>query len=202
MKKTGWLLAALIIPVVLGCQQAQQQKTADISRKDRLMADENMSLKNEFVQCQSQIKKQEKSIEQYRKENEGAFRKAGDAANENLKLRDEVIQNRREIEKQKELIEQFQQMLDSKDDPALCRNKIEKQKKLLEQCRQENIKIQTEADDTATFLMDQLPKDLMEQVKQLTQENEQLKTKIEELQKAEKGINEVQADANGVQAPQ
>jgi DNA repair exonuclease SbcCD ATPase subunit len=196
MKKTGWLFAALIIPVILGCQQAQQKKTADISRKDRLMANENLNLKSELVQCQSQIKKQEKLIEQYQQEN----KEMTNATSENQNLKREAAQCQREIEKQKQLLEQYQQMLDSKDDPALCRNKIERQKELLERCRQENIKIQTETGNTATFLVDQLPKDLMEQVKQLTQENEQLKAKIEEFQKAEKDINEVQTDSNGVQA--
>ncbi|MBU1259729.1 MAG: hypothetical protein KJ757_02440 [Planctomycetes bacterium] len=127
MKKTGWILAILIIPIMTGCQPAQQQKTADISRKDRLVANENLNLKNQLKQCQKEI---------------------------------------------------------------------EKQKTLLEQCRRENLKIQTDAGSTATFLMDQLPKDLMEEVERLTQENERLKAEIEGLQKAEK----VQADANGLQA--
>ena len=196
MKKTGWILAILIIPIMTGCQQTQQQKTADISRKDRLMANENLNLKSELVKCQNKAKKQEKMIEQYQQENKKMTQKADDAIGENKNLKREAAQCRSEIEKQKQLLEQCQQMLDSKDDPVLCRNKIERQKTLLEQCRRENLKIQTDAGSTATFLMDQLPKDLMEEVERLTQENERLKAEIEGLQKAEK----VQADANGLQA--
>ncbi|PKL47725.1 MAG: hypothetical protein CVV39_05330 [Planctomycetes bacterium HGW-Planctomycetes-1] len=183
MSKTGWILTALIIPILAGCQQAQQQNKADISRKDRLLADENMRLRGELVQCQNGLKKQEKMLEQYRQENKEMTKRADDAAGENQNLKRETAQYRSEIEKQKQLLDQYQRMLDSKDAPALCRNKIEIQKKLLAKCRQENERIQTEAGETSQFLMEQLPKDLMEQVEQLSQENEQLKARIEELEK-------------------
>jgi chromosome segregation ATPase len=183
MNKTGWILAVLIIPIMAGCQQAQQQNTADISRKDRLLADENMRLRSELVQCQNKLKKQEKMLEQYRQENKEMTQKADNAVGENQSLKREAAQYRSEIEKQKQLLEQYQQMLDSKDDPALCRNKIERQKKLLAKCRQENERIQIEAGQTSKFLMEQLPAEMMKEVERLTQENEQLKARIEELEK-------------------
>lgn len=202
MKKTGWVLALLIIPIVLGCQQAQQGATADISRKSRLMADENIRLKSQLVQCQNKIKKQEKMIEQYRQENKEMTQKAGDAVSKKQKLERDSVQYQQEIEKQKQLLEQYQRMLDSKDDPALCRNKIERQKELLDQCRQEKERIQIEAGDTSKFFLEQLPADLMKQIEQLTQENEKLKAKIEEFQGAERNINESQTDVNEIQAQQ
>ncbi|MDD5011150.1 MAG: hypothetical protein PHQ00_03395 [Phycisphaerae bacterium] len=77
-------------------------------------------------------------------------------ANENLNLKNEIKQYLKEIEKQKAL---------------------------LQQCQQENERIQTEAGETTSFLMEQLPKDLMEQTERLTRENEQLRTRIDELEK-------------------
>ena len=109
MKKLGRILVASLIVIFAGCEQSQQKQTSDVSRKDRLIANENLSLKNELAQCHSEI---------------------------------------------------------------------EKQQNLLQQCRQEKEKITQETGDTAKWLMDELPQDLLNQVEQLTQENEQLKAEI------------------------
>ncbi|MDD5134049.1 MAG: hypothetical protein PHP01_01400 [Phycisphaerae bacterium] len=123
MKKAGILLAiSSILAVLAGCQQSEQKQTSDISRKDRLIA------------------------------------------NENLGLRDELAQ---------------------------CRKEIENQKNLVEQCRQEKETIQQQAGETAKWLMDELPADLLKEVETLTKENERLSRELEELQEASRP-----ADAN------
>lgn len=109
MKKLGRILVVSLIVIFAGCEQSQQKQTSDVSRKDRLIANENLSLKNELAQYRSEI---------------------------------------------------------------------EKQQNLLQQCQQEKEKTTQDAGDTAKWLMDELPQDLLNQVEQLAQENEQLKAEI------------------------
>lgn len=194
MRKTGWLLTVLIIPVIFGCQQAQQKKTSEVGRKQKLMAAENIELKTELAQNKNELEKQNKLLQQCRQEIEKITNQAANDANANQKLKNELTQCRLELENQKKLLEHYQKIVDLKDIPELCREKLEKQKKLLERCRRENEKIQTEAGETSEFLMKQLPAGLTQQVEQLSQENEQLKAKIEELEKTQKEVNEVQKE--------
>jgi len=94
MKKLGRILAASLIIIFAGCEQSQQKQTTGISRKDRLVANENLGLKNELAQCRSEsrseIEKQRNLVEQCRQEKEEIERQA----NENARwLLDELPQN-------------------------------------------------------------------------------------------------------------
>lgn len=121
MKKAGIFLAVSSILVVFaGCQQSEQKQTSDISRKDRLVANENIGLKDELAQC---------------------------------------------------------------------RKEIENQQNLVKQCRQEKETAEQQAGETAKWLMDELPADLLKQVEVLTKENKELSKKIEELQKTSKSAD-------------
>ncbi|MFA5292018.1 MAG: hypothetical protein WC496_03185 [Phycisphaerae bacterium] len=190
MKRFYSLPIIFSLVVFLGCEQAQQKKTAGISRKDRLIASENMDLTKEIAQCRSEIEKQKKLLEQCRQEKEKAFQEANGINSQNLILKNEIEQCRSEIEKQKASLEQCQQMLDLKDVPALCQDKVEKQRKLFEECQQEKEKITQQAGDTAKWFMDELPKDLLKEVETLTNANAILAKEIEELKKASKDANE------------
>jgi uncharacterized protein YlxW (UPF0749 family) len=88
MKKVGIVLAVSSVLVIFaGCQQSQQKQTSDISRKDRLVANENMGLKDELAQCQKEIETQQNLVKQCRQEKETAEQQAG----ENIKwLMDEL----------------------------------------------------------------------------------------------------------------
>jgi hypothetical protein len=88
MKKAGILLAvSLILAVFAGCQQSEQKQTSGISRKDRLVANENLGLKDELAQCQKELANQKNLVEQCRQEKDAAEQQAG----ENIKwLLDEL----------------------------------------------------------------------------------------------------------------
>jgi DNA repair exonuclease SbcCD ATPase subunit len=192
MKNTSRSLVVFIILILLGSPQTQQNTAAETSKRDRLLADENISLTRELAQCRSEMEKQKKLLEQYQQENKKITQKAVNDTNTIRNLENELSKCRNELINQGKQLEQCQQMVDLKDVPLLCRDKVEKVKKQLEQCRRENERIQTEAGETSEFLMKQLPADLTKQVEQLSQENEQLKARIEELEKAQKDANEVQ----------
>lgn len=185
-------MVVLIILILLSSPQNQQNTAAETNKRDRLLADENISLTREIAQCRNEMEKQKKLLEQYQQENKKITQKAISDANAIRNLQNELSKYRNELENQKKLLEHCQKIVDLKDVPELCREKMEKQKKLLEQCRRENKKIQTEAEETSKFLVEQLPADLTKQVEQLSQENEQLKVRIEELEKTQKDANEIQ----------
>jgi DNA anti-recombination protein RmuC len=167
MKRLGCILVVLIIIIFSGCQQSQQKQGSGISRKDRLIANENMELKGELARCRNEIEKQKKLLEQYQQKPD---------------LKNELAECRGEIEKQKKLLEQYRREIDLKDEPARCRDKIEKQRRLLEQCQQEKEQIAQGTGETEKWLRDELPQNLLEQVEQLTQENEQLKAELARFQ--------------------
>jgi len=94
MKKLDRILVASLVVIFAGCEQSQQKQTTGISRKDRLVANENLGLKNELAQCRSEsrseIEKQRNLVEQCRQEKEEIERQA----NENARwLLDELPQN-------------------------------------------------------------------------------------------------------------
>lgn len=81
------ILAVLLIVVFAGCQQSQEKQTTGVSRKDRLVANENLDLKNEITRCQEEIEKQKNLVGQCEKEKEEMDRQA----NETMKwLMDEL----------------------------------------------------------------------------------------------------------------
>jgi len=94
MKKLDRILVASLVVIFAGCEQSQQKETTGISRRDRLVANENLGLKKELAQCrsesQSEIEKQRNLVEQCRQEKEEIERQA----NENARwLLDELPQS-------------------------------------------------------------------------------------------------------------
>lgn len=87
MKKPGWIVVVLSIVVFAGCQQSQQEQATDISRRDRLIATENLNLRNELARCQDEIENQKTLLRQCEEEKE----QADQQANESIKwLMDEL----------------------------------------------------------------------------------------------------------------
>jgi len=79
MKKIGIVLAvSFILAVFAGCQQSEQKQTSGISRKDRLVANENIGLKDELAQCRKEIENQQNLVEQCRQEKETSEQQAGE----------------------------------------------------------------------------------------------------------------------------
>ena len=120
MKKAVCILAVLLIVIFAGCQQSQEKQTTGVSRKDRLVANENLDLKNEITRCQAEI---------------------------------------------------------------------EKQKNLVSQCENEKEEMDRQANETMKWLLDELPKDLLNDASKLSEENANLTAKIAELEKALKESN-------------
>jgi uncharacterized protein YlxW (UPF0749 family) len=120
MKKAVCILAVSLIVIFAGCQQSQEKQTIGVSRKDRLVANENLDLKNEITRCQQEI---------------------------------------------------------------------ERQKALVLQCEKEKEDLDKQCNDNAKWLMDELPKDLLNDASKLSEENANLTAKIAELEKALKESN-------------
>lgn len=84
MKKLDRILVASLVVIFAGCEQSQQKETTGISRRDRLVANENLGLKKELAQCrsesQSEIEKQRNLVEQCRQEKEEIERQANENA--------------------------------------------------------------------------------------------------------------------------
>ncbi len=68
MKKIRLFLVVSIVVVLAGCQQSEQKQDSSISRRDRLVANENINLKNELTRCQKEIEKQQNLLQQCKQE--------------------------------------------------------------------------------------------------------------------------------------
>jgi chromosome segregation ATPase len=191
MKNTSRFLVALIVLIVAASPHAEQSKSDEASRKEKLMADENMSLTHEVAQCRSEIEKQKKLLEQYKQENQKITQKAVSDANTIRNLQNELSKCWIELKTYKKQLEQCQQMVDMKDVPALCRDKVEKLKKQLEQCTQAKEKLDEKEGEKATALLNKIPQDLQNENVRLTNENAALQKKIEDLEKKPKDANDV-----------
>jgi uncharacterized protein YlxW (UPF0749 family) len=101
MKKMGRILAVSLIVVFAGCQQSQQKQSTEISRKDRLVGNENLNLKNELVQCRSEIENQKGLVGQCRQEKEKVSQQAEETykllVEEEEKLREQCRQEKEKI---------------------------------------------------------------------------------------------------------
>ncbi|MGA2914951.1 MAG: hypothetical protein ABSE89_02900 [Sedimentisphaerales bacterium] len=87
MKRLSFILSVILVVILAGCQQSQEKQTTEISRKDRLVGNENLNLKNELKSCQEEIEKQKSLVRQCEDEKE----KADQQCNENIKwLMDEL----------------------------------------------------------------------------------------------------------------
>ena len=115
MKRLSCILIVLLMVVFAGCQQSQEKQTAEVSRKDRLVGNENLGLRNELISCKAEI---------------------------------------------------------------------EKQKNLVRQCEDEKAKADEQYGENTKWLMDKLPKDLMNNSRRLEEENTNLQARITELEKA------------------
>ena len=101
MKKLGRILAVSLIVVFTGCQQSQQKQTTEISRRDRLVGNENLNLKNELAHRQNEIENQKGLVEQCRQEKEKVSQQADEAykllIEEEEKLREQCRQEKEKI---------------------------------------------------------------------------------------------------------
>ncbi|HAL46116.1 MAG: hypothetical protein A2Y12_13305 [Planctomycetes bacterium GWF2_42_9] len=178
------LFTVISILFSAGCQQSQKspQNPVASDKKEKLMAAENISLKAEIEKNKKEMDNLNKSIAQMKQDNEKLKTENTNLSAWQTKY-EECNKSLAEIKKQ---LTASQDMLESKDAPALCKAKIDQLKKLLEECRKENERIQKEADDNTTFLLHTVPDDLMKEVQALNEENAQLKAKIAELEKAGK----------------
>ena len=80
MKKLDRILVASLVVIFAGCEQSQQKQTVDISRRDRLVANENLNLKNELAQCRGETEKQQNLLRQCEEEKGKIEQEAGDTA--------------------------------------------------------------------------------------------------------------------------
>jgi len=183
MKNIGRLLVVLTVLWASGCQQSRQENTSQTGRKERLMAAENINLNAELAKNKIELEKQNKLLQQYKQNIEKRTLQGANDANEIKTLNTKLSECYTELGALRKQIEECQKMVDLTDVPALCKNKVDKQKKLLEECQKEKESIQSSAGESASFLMEKLPADLLKQVETLTAENEQLKAKIQELEK-------------------
>ncbi|MBN1788802.1 MAG: hypothetical protein JW806_10485 [Sedimentisphaerales bacterium] len=78
--KGTWLFSAVLIITLAGCQQSEQSQNSGISRRDRLLANENMNIRNELTDCQKEVKRQQELLTQCQQEKE----EIGQQANENV----------------------------------------------------------------------------------------------------------------------
>ncbi len=78
MKRLIFILPLTLIVIFTGCQQSQEKNTAEVSRKDRLVGNENLSLRNELKICQEEIEKQKSLVLQCQKEKEKADEQCGE----------------------------------------------------------------------------------------------------------------------------
>lgn len=87
MKRLSFILSVILVVILTGCQQSQKRQTTEISRKDRLVGNENLNLRNELKSCQEEIEKQKALVRQCEEEKE----KADQQCNDNIKwLMDEL----------------------------------------------------------------------------------------------------------------
>ena len=166
MKKAVCVLAVSLIVIFAGCQQSQEKQTAGISRKDRLLANENMNLKNELARCRDEIEKQKKLLEQCHQE---------------LNLKNKPPQCLNEVEKQKKLLQQCREEKEKINQQA---EKEIRRDELVRQCEKEKEEIDQQAGENMKWVMDELPKDLLDDASKLSEENANLMAKIAELEKA------------------
>ena len=78
MRKVYCFLIVSLIIVLAGCEQAQKNQSANASRKDRLIANENIGLRNEIGQYKSEIEKQKKLVQDCQEEKAKSEEQAGE----------------------------------------------------------------------------------------------------------------------------
>ena len=78
MKKLDRILVASLVIIFAGCEQSQQKETTGISRRDRLVANENLGLKKELAQCRGETEKQQNLLRQCEEEKGKIEQEAGD----------------------------------------------------------------------------------------------------------------------------
>jgi DNA repair exonuclease SbcCD ATPase subunit len=186
MKYISTLCVIGIILFASGCQQAQQtsQNSSTIDRKSRLMAAENISIKDELAKNKRELDKQNKLLAQLQQDNEKMKKLASineiqlDSLKKTLSGSSQVLAD---LRKQ---LEECQGMVEAKGAPELCKYKLEQQKKLLTECEKAKQELETAGDTNAEFLLSKLPDDLMKQVEACTEENKKLTEKIAELEKS------------------
>ncbi len=79
MKRLTGVLAVSLMIIFAGCQQTQEKQTTEISRKDRLVGNENLDLRNELKNCQKEIERQKELVLQCEKEKEQIDKQANES---------------------------------------------------------------------------------------------------------------------------
>jgi uncharacterized small protein (DUF1192 family) len=120
MKKLGCILAALLIVIIAGCEQTQQKQTISVSRKDRLIANENMNLKEEIARCQSEMEKQQNLVKECQEEQEKILQQTGEntqwLANE---LPQDLVKQVEELSQENEQLKAEIERLKNQQSPPL-----------------------------------------------------------------------------------
>ncbi|MCE5341400.1 MAG: hypothetical protein LLF92_09800 [Planctomycetaceae bacterium] len=186
MKYISTLCVVVVILFSSGCQQSQQASpnSSGVDKKGRLMAAENISLKDELAKTKYEMEKQNKLLAQCKQNAEKMKKQISISEMQLDSLKTSVAGSAKVIADLKKQLAECQNMVEAKDSPALCKYKFEQQKKLLDECEKAKQEIETTCDSNTKFLMDQLPTDLMKEVETLTAENQKLAEKIAELEKS------------------
>jgi hypothetical protein len=125
------------------------------------------------------------------KQTSGVSRKDRLVGYENLGLKDALAKCREEIENQKKLLAECQEKYQTQCEKN-CQEQYKKQyqqeytEKFEEQCDKKYRQEKQQYEENISWLLKDLPADLLKQVGDLTKENEELTKKVEELQKASK----------------
>lgn len=185
MKYISTLCVVVVILFSSGCQQSQQTSpnSSMADKKGRLMAAENISLKDELAKTKREMDKQNKLLAQCKQDNEKMKKQISINEMQLDSLKKTLSGSTNVLVGLRKQLEECQNMVEEKGTPALCKYKLEQQKKLLAECEKSKQEIQSAGDASTKFLMEQLPADLMKQVETLTAENKKLAEKIAELEK-------------------
>jgi len=158
---------ALVLAISAGCQQERQKQTSGVSRKDRLVGYENLGLKDALAKCREEIENQKELLAECQEKYQA------------------------QCENQKKLLAECQEKYQAqceKNCQEQCKKRYQEryQEKFQEKCQEQYQKEKQQTEETISWLLKDLPADLLKQVGELTKENEELMKKIEELQKASK----------------
>jgi len=185
MKYISTLCVVGTILFSFGCQSSQQtvQSSSGIDRQSKLLAAENISIKEELDKTRRELAKQTKLFEQIKLDNQKTKEQAALNEKQIESLKQTINSSNQIITDLRKQLAECQNMVEEKGEPALCRHKLQQQKKMLAECEKAKQEIESSVSANADFLMSKIPDDLMKQVNVLTAENQQLTEKIAELEK-------------------
>ncbi len=186
MRYISTLCVVVVILFSFGCQPSQQtsQNSLGVDKKDRLMAAENISLKDELAKTKNELEKQNKLLAKCTQDAEKMKKLTSINEMQLDSLKKTMAGSSKVIADLRVQLAECQKMVEEKGSPVLCKYKLEQQKKLLDECEKAKQETESTCDSNVKFLMDTLPTDLMKQVETLTAENQKLAEQIAELEKS------------------